>query len=41
MGPEDKDQTIIHEISLGIEEVENPDHCLCLDCHVNKNGLSY
>ena len=30
---------IIKETNLGLEEVENPDHCLCLDCTVTRDGL--
>ena len=29
----------IKETNLGLEEVENPDHCLCLDCTVTRDGL--
>lgn len=32
---------LIKEINLGIEEVENQDVCLCLDCQVNISGLNY
>lgn len=34
--PDDK---IIKETSLGLEEIENEDVCLCLDCVISKNGL--
>ena len=34
-----KEYKLIKEIDLGIEEIENPDACLCLDCQVTKNGL--
>ena len=27
------------ETNLGIEEMENPNKCLCLDCVVTHNGL--
>jgi hypothetical protein len=36
---ETKQFKVIHEINLGIEEVENPDTCLCLDCQVSRGGL--
>jgi hypothetical protein len=35
----DKEYRFVGEINLGIEEVENPDHCLCLDCQVSRGGL--
>ena len=36
---EDKEYKFIKETNLGLEEIENPDHCLCLDCQVAKDGL--
>lgn len=30
---------LVKETNLGIEEMENPDSCLCLDCIVSKDGL--
>ena len=36
---ETKQFKVIHEINLGIEEIENPDTCLCLDCQVSRGGL--
>jgi hypothetical protein len=35
----EKQFKVIHEINLGLEEVENPDTCLCLDCQVSQRGL--
>jgi hypothetical protein len=35
----EKQFKVIHEINLGLEEVENPDACLCLDCQVSQRGL--
>ena len=34
-----KEYKFVSQINLGIEEVENPDHCLCLDCQVSRGGL--
>ena len=36
---QEKEYTLVKETNLGIEEVENPDTCLCLNCIVTKNGL--
>lgn len=30
---------LIKETNLGLEEIENPDACLCLDCIIAKDGL--
>jgi len=34
-----KEYNLIKETNLGLEEIENEDHCLCLDCIVSKDGL--
>jgi len=34
-----KEFKLIHEINLGLEEIENPDVCLCMDCQVSRGGL--
>lgn len=35
----DKSYNLVKETNLGLEEIENPDSCLCLDCIVSKDGL--
>lgn len=34
-----KEYKFVKETNLGLEEIENPDECLCLDCIVSKDGL--
>ena len=34
-----KEYVLVKETNLGLEEIENPDSCLCLDCIVAKDGL--
>lgn len=36
---EKEEYNLVKETDLGLEEIENPDSCLCLDCIVAKDGL--
>lgn len=36
---EEESYKLVKETNLGLEEIENPDACLCLDCLVSKDGL--